>query len=83
VFEASYTFGTSMYKMLFETLKTNVANVFIHECNYGRFCSALSSGLYCPEDSSEHHTRRRENLKSHMADFLDNFCFRNFYQYPL
>jgi hypothetical protein len=35
-------------------------------------CSELSSGLYCrvqlqynPEDSSEHHTRRRENLKSH------------------
>jgi hypothetical protein len=35
-------------------------------------CSELSSGLYCrgkwynPEDNSEHHTRRRENLKSHM-----------------
>jgi hypothetical protein len=28
---------------------------------------------YNPEDSSEHHTRRRENLKSHM--------FSNVYQY--
>jgi hypothetical protein len=26
---------------------------------------------YNPEDSSEHHTRRRENLKSHIA----LFCF--------
>jgi hypothetical protein len=24
---------------------------------------------YLPEDNSEHHTRRRENLKSHIADF--------------
>jgi hypothetical protein len=37
----------------------------------GSGCSELSSGLYCrvrqynPEDSSEHHTRRRENLKPH------------------
>jgi hypothetical protein len=23
---------------------------------------------YIPEDNSEHHTRRRENLKSHMSD---------------
>jgi hypothetical protein len=34
-------------------------------------CSELSSGMYCrlyiPEDNSEHHTRRRENLKSHIA----------------
>jgi hypothetical protein len=25
---------------------------------------------YNPEDSSEHHTRRRENLKSHMLHFV-------------
>jgi hypothetical protein len=25
---------------------------------------------YIPEDNSEHHTRRRENLKSHMRDTL-------------
>jgi hypothetical protein len=25
---------------------------------------------YNPEDSSEHHTRRRENLKSHIKTFL-------------
>jgi thiamine phosphate synthase YjbQ (UPF0047 family) len=25
---------------------------------------------YIPEDNSEHHTRRRENLKSHIASFL-------------
>jgi hypothetical protein len=35
-------------------------------------CSELSSGIYCrirqyiPEDNSEHHTSRRENLKSHI-----------------
>jgi hypothetical protein len=27
---------------------------------------------YNPEDSSEHHTRRRENLKSHTAIFILN-----------
>jgi hypothetical protein len=27
---------------------------------------------YNPEDSSEHHTRRRENLKSHITALLDN-----------
>jgi hypothetical protein len=26
---------------------------------------------YNPEDSSEHHTRRRENLKSHMSNSQD------------
>jgi hypothetical protein len=25
---------------------------------------------YIPEDNSEHHTRRRENLKSHMQRFV-------------
>jgi hypothetical protein len=25
---------------------------------------------YIPEDNSEHHTRRRENLKSHIGDML-------------
>jgi hypothetical protein len=25
---------------------------------------------YNPEDSSEHHTRRRENLKSHMSNTM-------------
>jgi hypothetical protein len=28
---------------------------------------------YNPEDSSEHHTRRRENLKSHTHVFVDLF----------
>jgi hypothetical protein len=28
---------------------------------------------YNPEDSSEHHTRRRENLKSHKLSFLTHF----------
>jgi hypothetical protein len=46
----------------------------------GKIRSELSSGLYCrvnhftrqynPEDSSEHHTRRRENLKSHTGKIL-------------
>jgi hypothetical protein len=31
-------------------------------------CSELSSGMYNPEDNSEHHTRRRENLKSHTVE---------------
>jgi hypothetical protein len=26
---------------------------------------------YNPEDSSEHHTRRRENLKSHMTHYFN------------
>jgi hypothetical protein len=57
--------------------------VFYSLLNSDFSCSELSSGLYCrvkclvdnhftrqynPEDSSEHHTRRRENLKSH-SDF--------------
>jgi hypothetical protein len=25
---------------------------------------------YIPEDNSEHHTRRRENLKSHILNFI-------------
>jgi hypothetical protein len=29
-----------------------------------------STRQYNPEDSSEHHTRRRENLKSHMMIYL-------------
>jgi hypothetical protein len=43
------------------------------------WCSELSSEMYCrvkwlhgqyiPEDNSEHHTRRRENLKSHIEAF--------------
>jgi hypothetical protein len=28
---------------------------------------------YIPEDNSEHHTRRRENFKSHMPEEV---CFR-------
>jgi hypothetical protein len=28
---------------------------------------------YNPEDSSEHHTRRRENLKSHISCFIINY----------
>jgi hypothetical protein len=31
---------------------------------------------YIPEDNSEHHTRRRENLKSHTAD---NVLFLKYY----
>jgi hypothetical protein len=27
---------------------------------------------YNPEDSSEHHTRRRENLKSHTVDLCND-----------
>jgi hypothetical protein len=30
----------------------------------------LSTRQYNPEDSSEHHTRRRENLKSHINQTL-------------
>jgi hypothetical protein len=30
---------------------------------------------YNPEDSSEHHTRRRENLKSHIYLVLYHHCF--------
>jgi hypothetical protein len=29
---------------------------------------------YIPEDNSEHHTRRRENLKSHMVN--DYWCIK-------
>jgi hypothetical protein len=29
---------------------------------------------YIPEDNSEHHTRRRENLKSHMFSVLFCYC---------
>jgi thiamine phosphate synthase YjbQ (UPF0047 family) len=29
---------------------------------------------YNPEDSSEHHTRRRENLKSHIKQLLESRC---------
>jgi hypothetical protein len=37
---------------------------------------------YNPEDSSEHHTRRRENLKSHKAYISYYFkCKSNIYQY--
>jgi hypothetical protein len=34
---------------------------------------------YNPEDSSEHHIRRRENLKSHMIQFVFNMTFRSCY----
>jgi hypothetical protein len=30
---------------------------------------------YNPEDSSEHHTRRRENLKSHNPEYV-TICFK-------
>jgi hypothetical protein len=30
---------------------------------------------YNPEDSSEHHTRRRENLKSHKSEAVYNIKF--------
>jgi hypothetical protein len=32
---------------------------------------------YIPEDNSEHHTRRRENLKSHMTYQLHSFVVRS------
>jgi hypothetical protein len=31
-------------------------------------------GAYNPEDSSEHHTRRRENLKSHTVETCSAEC---------
>jgi hypothetical protein len=36
---------------------------------------------YNPEDSSEHHTHRRENLKSHIIwnTFLLNYIFKVFF----
>jgi hypothetical protein len=35
---------------------------------------------YIPEDNSEHHTRRREDLKSHNADIiLKAFKYENYY----
>jgi hypothetical protein len=34
------------------------------------------TGQYIPEDSSEHHTRRRENLKSHIW-----VCMFNLYDF--
>jgi hypothetical protein len=34
---------------------------------------------YNPEDNSEHHTRRRENLKSHTVfDYLNSLCYHTF-----
>jgi len=36
---------------------------------------------YNPEDSSEHHTRRRENLKSHKANTALPLCDTNNYSY--
>jgi hypothetical protein len=49
------------------TSETSVDNYFILQ--------------YIPEDNSEHHTRRRENLKSHKAQFrfkafLIMFCWQ-------
>jgi hypothetical protein len=35
-----------------------------------------STRQYNPEDSSEHHTRRRENLKSHKFLFINSKCFK-------
>jgi len=32
---------------------------------------------YNPEDNSEHHTRRRENLKSHIAEYVT--CYTKSY----
>jgi hypothetical protein len=31
---------------------------------------------YIPEDNSEHHTRRCENLKSHEANIIEQIYFR-------
>jgi hypothetical protein len=39
---------------------------------------------YIPEDNSEHHTRRRENLKSHVIDMNHTYwragesCYNNY-----
>jgi hypothetical protein len=32
---------------------------------------------YIPEDNSEHHTRRRENLKSHITSLVYFYLFTN------
>jgi len=48
------------------TSETSVDNLFTRQYN--------------PEDSSEHHTRRRENLKSHnLAYFVNCWCLKALY----
>jgi hypothetical protein len=32
---------------------------------------------YIPEDNSEHHSRRRENLKSHNYSFVPHYVYMN------
>jgi hypothetical protein len=44
------------------TSETSVDNLFTRQYN--------------PEDSSELHTRRRENLKSHMKKYMSGQCFK-------
>jgi hypothetical protein len=57
-----------MYFLMMEaarTSKTSVDNYFTRQ--------------YIPEDNSEVHTRRRENLKSHteLEEFIGNVLLRN------
>jgi hypothetical protein len=57
-----------------------VLQYLYHLCNIVRF-SELSSGIYChvkyiPEDNSEHHTRHRENLKSHVVRLITSGSMR-------
>jgi hypothetical protein len=35
---------------------------------------------YIPEDNSERHTRRRENLKSHITKHIGSFVYARFVQ---
>jgi hypothetical protein len=57
--------------VILNVVKILVFNVLTFLCNIGQqidnmqFRAVFWVVLPCPEDSSEHHTRRRENLKSH------------------
>jgi hypothetical protein len=55
---AAYSVSTSLMMEAVRTSETSVDNHFTQQYN--------------PEDSSEHHTRRRENLKSHFVISLHN-----------
>jgi hypothetical protein len=45
---------------------------------YVQSCLLGWTRQYNPEDSSEHHTRRRENLKSHKSSVVAPCCCGNF-----
>jgi hypothetical protein len=42
---------------------------FVERRVKGAYCLHHFTRQYNPEDSSEHHTRRRENLKSHKKKY--------------